>query len=400
MAVMALCVTANAGVPQGELFDLGWKFQLDAPQEAANPGFDDSSWRTLDLPHDWSIEAVPDRDAPAGNAGGFYPTGLGWYRKTFQYNITPGKKYLYFEGAYMNSEVYVNGQLAGGHPYGFTSFRVDITPFLEEGDNTIAVKVDNSAQPNCRWYSGSGIYRHVWLTDEPLIHFEHQGTFISTLEATPDRAVVRVQSKLVNEGIATFTGNVIIVLRREGKTVARVLVPVTSRPEQTIDICEDITIDSPSLWSPDSPALYETSLEGALDHAETRFGIRTIRWNSAEGFVLNGERILRNGSCIHSDNGILGAAAFDAAEYERAVHYLEKAKEVEEEDYVVLNHLAHSYRYLGDANRADENFRKIIETWPDSEWAAAASQYLGTTQAQEGTIPSENLVTVPAEGSV
>ena len=315
---MALSVSVNAAIPNGKLFDIGWKFQLDAPQEAAEPGFDDSSWRTLDLPHDWSIEAVPDRDAPAGNAGGYYPTGLGWYRKSFQYNITPGKLYLYFEGVYMNSEVYVNGQLAGGHPYGFTSFRVDITPFLEEGANTIAVKVDNSAQPNCRWYSGSGIYRHVWLIEEPLIHFEHQGTFISTLEASPERAVVRVQSKLINEGIATFTGNVIINLKHDGKTAARVLVPVTSSPNQTIDICEDITIDNPSLWSPDSPTLYEASLEGALDHVDTRFGIRTIRWNSAEGFVLNGKRTLLNGSCIHSDNGILGAAAFDAAEYRKA----------------------------------------------------------------------------------
>ena len=280
LAGMAVCYTAKA-TPQGELFDSGWKFQLDAPQEASELGYDDSGWRDVDLPHDWSIEAVPDKDAPAGNAGGYYPTGLGWYRKTFTYPLSPNKKFLYFEGVYMNSEVYVNGQLAGGHPYGFTSFRVDITPYLKEGANTIAVKVDNSAQPNCRWYSGSGIYRHVWLMEEPLIHFEHQGTFVSTIEASPDRAVVRVQSKLINEGIATYTGNVAIVLRLEGETVARIQVPVTSRPEQTIDICEDITIDAPRLWSPESPALYEASLEGGIATAETHFGIRTIRWNSS-----------------------------------------------------------------------------------------------------------------------
>ena len=318
LAGMAVCYTAKATTTPGELFDGGWKFQLDAPQEASEVGYDDSGWRSVDLPHDWSIEAVPEKDAPAGNAGGYYPTGVGWYRKTFQYKLSPSKQFLYFEGVYMNSEVYVNGQLAGGHPYGFTSFRVDITPYLKEGANTIAVKVDNSAQPNCRWYSGSGIYRHVWLMEEPLIHFEHQGTFVSTLEATPDRAVVRVQSKLINEGIATYSGNVAIVLRLEGKTVARIQVPVTSRPEQTIDICEDITIDAPHLWSPESPALYEASLEGGIATAEIRFGIRTIRWNSSEGFVLNGQGILLNGSCIHSDNGILGAAAFDAAEYRKA----------------------------------------------------------------------------------
>ncbi|MDE6338871.1 MAG: beta-galactosidase, partial [Muribaculaceae bacterium] len=173
------CAPAEAGkVP----FNDGWLFSLKADSTAVNLGYDDKDWQTVTLPHDWSIRQEFDQRAPAGNDGGYLPAGCGWYRKTL--NITPDdldKEHgLYFEGVYMNSEVYVNGHLAGGHPYGYSSFYVDITPYLHPGNNVIAVKADNSLQKNCRWYSGSGIYRNVHLVKKNKINVPLYGIKVVT----------------------------------------------------------------------------------------------------------------------------------------------------------------------------------------------------------------------------
>ena len=164
--LLVLCLSASASSGK-QLFNDSWRFHLGDITGAQNEVFDDGTWRELTLPHDWSIEGCFDKDAPAGNDGGYLPTGIGWYRKTFELpRAIEGRKYqLYFEGIYMNSEVYVNGQRAGGHPYGYSSFFVDITSYVKTGKNTVAVRVDNSQQKNCRWYTGSGIYRNVWLTE-------------------------------------------------------------------------------------------------------------------------------------------------------------------------------------------------------------------------------------------
>ena len=260
-----------------QLFDSGWQFSRDS-----------MVWQNVDLPHDWSIEGPFDRDAPAGNDGGYLPTGKGWYRKELRVKNeelrVKNRLRLYFEGVYMNSEVYVNGQLAGGHPYGYSSFFVDITPYVVAGINRIEVRVDNSKQKNCRWYSGSGIYRHVWLMTTGMNYIDEWSVSVTT----PDIHTVCISGELVREDG-----------RRE-------------------PLSKTIHVENPRLWSPDDPFLYETTLEAEGDAVPVTYGIRTIEWSAGKGLLLNGKNILLNGGCVHHDNGILGAAAYDDAEYRKA----------------------------------------------------------------------------------
>ena len=195
-ALLVLCLSVSASSGK-QLFNDSWRFHLGDITGAQNEVFDDGTWRELTLPHDWSIEGCFDKDAPAGNDGGYLPTGIGWYRKTFELpRAIEGRKYqLYFEGIYMNSEVYVNGQRAGGHPYGYSSFFVDITSYVKTGKNTVAVRVDNSQQKNCRWYTGSGIYRNVWLTESGWVHIANWGIQVTT----PDLHTAVVKTDIENE---------------------------------------------------------------------------------------------------------------------------------------------------------------------------------------------------------
>lgn len=168
-----------------QLFDYDWKFKLGDYPDASLNTYDDADWRILDLPHDWSIEGTLDPENPMGNDGGYFPAGTGWYRKSFEIpSKHKGKKVgIYFEGVYMNSEVFINGKSVGIRPYGYSSFYYDLTPYLRYDDkNIIAVRVDNSQQKNCRWYTGTGIYRHVWLTAMNAVHIEHWGIAITTPE--------------------------------------------------------------------------------------------------------------------------------------------------------------------------------------------------------------------------
>ena len=264
-----------------QLFDANWSFSQDSSQ-----------WRALDLPHDWSIEGTFSKDAPAGNDGGYLPTGKGWYRKTFTLDkdAQAKKLRLYFEGVYMNSLVYVNGQKAGGHPYGYSSFFVDITPYIKIGTNVVEVRVDNLQQKNCRWYSGSGIYRHVWLMTTPNQYIDEWSVSVTT----PDIHTVVIKADVVKE---------------DG---------------QREPIEKTQHVDNPHLWSPDDPYLYHTTLEADGDVLPITYGIRTIEYSAEKGLLLNGKAIVLNGGCVHHDNGILGAAAFDAAEY-RKVRLMKEA---------------------------------------------------------------------------
>ena len=269
-----------------ELFDANWQFSGDS-----------TTWRTVNLPHDWSIEGDFDKDAPAGHDGAYLPTGKGWYRKLFRVESLKFKDKtlrLYFEGVYMNAEVYVNGQRAGGHPYGYSSFFVDITPYVKPGQNEVEVRVDNSQQKNCRWYSGSGIYRHVWLLTTGKRYIDEWSVSV----ATPDIHTVEIKAEVVME---------------DG----------SRKP-----IEKTIHVENPHLWSPDDPYLYHTTIEaeglrggdetsGMGDVVPVTYGIRTIDYSAEKGLLLNGQPIVLNGGCVHHDNGILGARAFDAAEYRR-----------------------------------------------------------------------------------
>ena len=185
-----------------QLFDENWKFFLGDSPAASAVNFDDKSWRNLDLPHDWSIEGTPNPNNPTGNDGGYFPAGTGWYRKTFTVPAPwKGKRVsIYFEGVYMNSEVFINGKSLGVHPYGYTSFSYDLTPYLIlNKENILAVRVDNSQQKNCRWYSGSGIYRHVWMMVTNPVHVTNWGVAISTPEVSSENATVTIKTRIKNE---------------------------------------------------------------------------------------------------------------------------------------------------------------------------------------------------------
>ena len=186
---------------QTQLFDDGWRFYRGGAQSAETVGFDDSQWRMIDLPHDWSIEADFSADNPATPGGGSLPGGIGWYRKEFVVNKSDEAKNIYidFDGIYWNSKVWINGHLLGERPNGYISFRYDLTPYIRFGEkNVIAVRVDNSQQPNSRWYSGSGIYRNVWLVTTNTLHVDHWGTYVTTPQVTKDNAEIKIETSVRN----------------------------------------------------------------------------------------------------------------------------------------------------------------------------------------------------------
>ena len=272
-------VTAATSLPRKQLLNDQWQFvQNDS---------DFTKAQNVTLPHDWSICHRFDVNAPAGNDGAYLPTGKGWYRRTLTLgNAYAGKKIrLYFEGVYMNSQVFVNGHKAGGWPYGYSSFWVDATPYINIGRNEIVVSVDNAQQKNCRWYSGSGIYRNVWLVTTPKTYIDDWSIRVTM----PDIHHVNLSAT---------------VIREDG----------TSYPlERTIEV------EAPRLWSPDDPYLYEAELAvPGGDKLNVSYGIRTIDYDVERGLLLNGKPIKLNGACLHHDNGILGAAAYDEAEYRKA----------------------------------------------------------------------------------
>ncbi len=326
----ALAATKNGGQTRQDLnFDGAWRFYLGDDTLASRTAYNDAKWRTLNLPHDWSIEQAVDKNAPAGNDGGYYPTGTAWYRKNFKLPQTyrkGDKLLLYFEGVYMNSTVYVNGKKVGGHPYGYTSFFCDITDAVVAGkSNTVAVRVDNAQQKNCRWYSGSGIYRHVRLISVPPVHITNWGVNIQTKQITAAQATVTVGVKVKNE--TQQTKNVSLATTLENGTKQQSETVVLPAGGET-EITQEISVEQPKLWDIDTPNLYNATIkvmedDKVVDEKQQQFGIRELRF-STDGFFLNGKKILINGGCVHHDNGILGAAAYDKAE-ERKVRMMKEA---------------------------------------------------------------------------
>jgi beta-galactosidase len=325
---------AQPDAPRLELAaDSGWKFLLGDPSGAESPSFADASWRTVDLPHDWSIEGRPDKDNPTGAGGGFFPAGTGWYRKTF--SAPPGWKgkrvSVEFDGVYRNATVWLNGRKLGTQPYGYTSFRFDLTPDLDfSKPNLLAVRVDNSAQPNSRWYSGSGIYRHVRVVVTDSTHVAHWGVFLTTVEASSAAANVLVRTRVANE---SNTETVVTVettlLNRANKKARSSQSTVKIAPGSEAEASQEIAVARPDLWSPESPVLYRAVTRvlkdgKAVDEVVTPFGIRSLAWSAEKGLLLNGKPVKLAGGNVHHDNGPLGAAAFDRAE-ERKVELLKAA---------------------------------------------------------------------------
>jgi len=316
---VALLQGCSQPVPRTHIsFNEGWKFSLTASDDAAQPGFDDSGWRKLDLPHDWSIEGEFSEKNPASPGGGALPGGVGWYRKTFKVNTDDRDRltYISFDGVYRNSDVWINGTWLGKRPYGYSSFRYELTPYLKYGgeDNVIAVKVDNSEQPNSRWYSGSGIYRNVWLTTTEKIAVDQWGTFVTTPEVSSEAALIRVTTQIRNStGSKADVRLETTVYDSDNRRVARTETDQVEVPVSGTAVTQELTVKSPRLWSVDNPHLYRvvtTIRSGQLlaDTYETVTGIRSFEFDREKGFILNGEPVVIRGVCNHHDLGCLGAA--------------------------------------------------------------------------------------------
>ena len=289
--------TGLAAQTSQTLFDDGWTFSQDGKTISVN------------LPHDWDIYTAPNPESGAtGTGGGWYAAGKGEYRKKF---ATPKGEIvkLHFEGVYQKAEVFVNGQKAGQHGYGYTPFTINVTPYLFKGkrQNEVVVKVNNSEQPNCRWYSGSGIYRHVWLETMPALHIAENGVFVTTPKIEANKATVNVEVTVQNEGNSEQQS--IVEVEGQQKTVL-----LKAGESKKVDF--SYTISNPHLWSPDDPYLYTANvkLSTLSSQLSTKYGIRSFSFDAEKGFVLNGKPMVLNGACVHHDDGVLGAMAFDAAE--------------------------------------------------------------------------------------
>ena len=322
LAFVLIGLTAQAR--ERQCFDKGWRFVLADSAQMSKTDYDDSRWRVLDVPHDWAIEGDFYAGHPSGAGGGALPGGIGWYRKHFfiehgtlnmdylaaqksvdgnnvQSSMFNAQFFLEFDGVYMNSTVYVNGQEVGFRPYGYSSFEYDITPYVREGENVVAVRVDNSDQPNSRWYSGCGIYRHVWLTKTAPVHVAHWGVFA-------DASVVKGKGRLnIEVSLENLTKGTVPIVRNSlidpnGKTVGK-----------SSGLKSVINVSKPKLWSCETPNIYKVRTEvvvnnKVVDTYVTTTGFRSFKFDPQTGFWLNGKNLKINGVCEHHDLGCLGAA--------------------------------------------------------------------------------------------
>ncbi len=311
-------VAQSNQVRSRESFDFGWKFLAGDAAGAQMPGFADASWRDVDLPHDWSIEGLADPNAPSGGSGAYLPTGIGWYRKKFHVPAEDRERVavLEFDGVYQNSEVWINGQYLGLRPYGFVPFAYALAPHLNYGgENVIAVKVDNSRQTNCRWYSGSGITRHTWLLKTNPLRVAYWGTFVTTPRVAKDGAVVEVKTRVANSTKTSAECKLTTTIWDvDGKPVRGADVSQTIVAGGDYEFVQQIAVDKPNLWSPSNPYLYQVRSEvhedsqAANDVYWTPFGIREASFDAKRGFLLNGEHVKLNGACIHQEAGCVGSA--------------------------------------------------------------------------------------------
>ncbi len=313
------------------LFDEGWRFHRGNVPNGEAVNFDGHNWRKIDLPHDWSIEDLPGTDSPFnpdvinGVSVGFTTGGIGWYRKEFFIPAPEKNKkiYILFDGVYMNADVWINGSHLGNHPYGYTSFYYNISDKLNyNGDNVIAVQVKNEGATS-RWYSGSGIDRHVWLEIVNPVHVAQWGTYITTNNVSKTSASVRIKTNIKNEtGADKKIKLVTIIINNKGKQIATTSSLQTIPGNREFVFDDNTIINSPTLWSVDVPVRYKAISKiyenGKLkDRVTTAFGIRKISFDAVHGFLLNGESMKLKGGCFHIDNGPLGAKAIDAAEIRR-----------------------------------------------------------------------------------
>ena len=318
--VALAAVTFRAEAREKINFDKGWRFILADSAQMSLAMYDDSAWRMLNVPHDWAIEGDFSASAPSGNSGGALPGGVGWYRKSFEVAAADKGKLFYidFDGVYMNAKVWINGQLLGQRPYGYSSFRFDLTPHLKFGArNVVAVRVDNSDQPNSRWYSGCGIYRHVWLVKTEKIHVAHWGTHV-VAEGNKVSVSVSIDNNTTSQQTVVVRNKII---SPAGVQVASASKKLSLNPSaKSIRSLSQLQVSRPQIWSCETPYIYKvvTTIEQngkVVDTYETPTGFRTFKFDAEKGFSLNGKSMKINGVCQHHDLGCLGAAVNEDALY-------------------------------------------------------------------------------------
>ena len=315
--LLGACSSVSVSPREKICFNDNWSFSLSDNPKASETDFDDKEWRVLNLPHDWAIEGDFSKDNPSGTGGGALPGGTGWYRKTFIPSNEDSDKIIRidFDGIYMNSEVFINGQSLGKRPYGYISFGYDITPYLKWNEkNVIAVRVDNSEQPNSRWYSGCGIYRNVWLTKTSPVHVDEWGTYVTASEINNDNATLNIVTTVQNSG----NDDEAVILKSilndmNGTVVAETESSVSVVAGQKSDVNHTLNISSPKLWDTKNPYLYSLVTEiikdgKCIDRYTTTTGVRDFKFDAEKGFILNGKQTKINGVCMHHDLGCLGAA--------------------------------------------------------------------------------------------
>ncbi len=317
-AAVIFCSLFSSAQPRQVIpFNKDWKFFLGDDTAAKQPAYNDASWRTLNLPHDWSIEGSFNESHPATFNQGALPTGIGWYRKTFTLpQRAKGKNiYINFDGVYRNSKVWINGHYLGLRPNGYSSFRYDLTPHLKAGSNTIAVRVDNSAQPSSRWYTGSGIYRKVWLEATNAIAVNHWGSFVTTPQVSKNEAVVTLQTEVLNTASRQAAVDLVYELYDEQNRLVATHSLSRNNPLNagTTQHSASLKMAAPQLWSLERPYLYKAVTKifhkgKLLDRYETSFGIRSFFFDAERGFFLDGKALKIFGVCNHHDLGALGAA--------------------------------------------------------------------------------------------
>ena len=319
---LVACLPMGGHAMERQLWDAQWRFALADSPEMAQLSYDDSAWRVLNLPHDWAIEGNFYVKNPSGAVGGALPGGVGWYRKRLMLtdNNEHSRYVLHFDGAFMNTSVYVNGKLVGIRPYGFIGFGFDITPFLnKKGGNVVAVRIDNAQQPNCRWYTGCGIYRHVYLLRSDEVRLAQWG--VQVLPVLKGRgANITLNSTI--ESFATQARKLSLkqmVYDAEGRCVAQSTTPCVAH-EGKNTVSQKIKMTNAKQWWPHAPYIYKVVsqlIDGkkVLDRDTTTMGLRNIAFDAKTGFAINGRNTKLNGVCLHGDLGCLGSAINEDALY-------------------------------------------------------------------------------------
>ena len=388
-----ICFAVNDSITKSvDSFESDWLFFKGQQENAKNVDFDASGWDKVSIPHDWSIQGPFNRDNPTGRGGAYLASGIGWYRKSFSLpkEASGMRVFVDFGGIMSNSDVWINGKHLGKRPYGYITFRYELTDYIKFGENEkniLAVRSDTSIQPASRWYTGAGIYRHAKLVVCEQVHLENWGVYITVPEVNKAEATVQIQTSVVNQSDSDKIFELVTKIDSPaGKTIKDSRVKKTIKPNDKLVIEQEFVVEKPTLWGIDSPELYKATTEiitdeKVTDKKVTAFGIREFEFKAESGFWLNGENLKIKGVCLHHDCGALGAAAPKAAWGRR----LGRLKEVgvngirtahnpfdpeflelcDEMGFVVLHEILDTWTYA--KNHAEKGYNLYFKEWAKTD---------------------------------